>query len=495
VKSPRAAFAALDARLAHLRIPSPRVSALLVLGFLAFGVVIGAATGSRADETLAASSRPPLKLVLPATSAAKATSTAASPSASEPPPAESEPTPAAAAPEASSPTPAAPATKAPAKGSAGKSGEAGGGGSGGGEGGSTSPAGGGAKLPAVKHVFVIMLSDEPYAAAFGPESAAPYLARTLERQGELFVRYYAVAHEQLANGIALLSGQGPTRATAMNCPTYAAVTPASSAAEGQFLGEGCVYPQTTPTLLGQLEVKRLSWRAYVQGIDEPGAAAPACARPAVGAPDPSAAPSSSAQYATFRNPFVYFQGLTESRSCASDDVGLGSLSADLAKPASTPNLSYIVPDRCHDGSPGPCPGGAPGGLQAADAFLEGVVPKIVSSKAFKEHGLLVITTDAAPSSGAFADSSSCCGQPRFPNLPPPTGIAASLPPEGGGQVGALLLSPFVKPHTVSQEPFNDFSLLRTIEDLFGLKHLGYAGGAKVTAFEPALFTEKPARKG
>ena len=323
-----------------------------------------------------------------------------------------------------------------------------------------------------------MLSDEPYAATFGPASSAPYLARTLERQGELLVRYYAVAHQQLANAIALVSGQGPTQATATNCPTYEALTPASSSAEGQFTGEGCVYPQTTPTLPGQLEVKRLSWRAYVQGIDEPGSAAPSCAHPALGAPDPgSATPPAAQAYATFRNPFVYFQGMTESPSCAADDVGLGSLAADLAAPARTPSLSYIVPDRCHDGSPGPCPTGGAGGLPAAGGFLEEVVPKILGSKAYEESGLLVITTDEAPSAGEFADSSSCCGQPRFPNLPAPTGVAASLPPEGGGQVGALLLSPFVKPHTTSQEPYNHFSLLRTIEDLFKLKHLGYAGAA------------------
>jgi hypothetical protein len=488
--SARDALDALDARLSRLRLPSPRISAVLVLGFLGFGIVIGTAAGSRASETLAASSRPPLKLVLPAASPAKAAEPSTSTSA--PPAAEAEATPEAPSPETSTPPTRAPAAKAPAKsgegGSAGKSG-AGEGKAGGGEGGSS---GGGAKLPPIKHVFLIVLSDEPYAAAFGPESSAPYLTHTLERRGELLVRYYAVAHEQLANGIALLSGQGPTRATATNCPTYAALTPASAGAEGQFLGEGCVYPPTTPTLLGQLEVKRLAWRAYVQGIDEPGAAAPPCAHPALGQPDPSSAPASSTPYATFRNPIVYFQGLTESPSCASDDVGIGALGPDLANASRTPSLSYIVPDRCHDGSPGPCPGGAPGGMPAVDAFLEDVVPKIVASKAYKEDGLLVITTDEAPSSGELADSSSCCGQPRFPNLPPPTGIAASLP-EGGGQVGALLLSPFVKPHAVSQEPFNHFSLLRTIEDLFSLKHIGYAGGAKVAALEPSLFVGKAAK--
>ena len=54
-------------------------------------------------------------------------------------------------------------------------------------------------------------------------------------------------------------------------------------------------------------------------------------------------------------------------------------------------------------------------------------------------------------------------------------------------MGALLISPFVKAGTTSQEPYNHFSLLKTIEDFFGVPHLGYAALAKVAAFESALF--------
>ncbi|MHB8235129.1 MAG: alkaline phosphatase family protein [Solirubrobacteraceae bacterium] len=478
----RAHPAALLDGLSALKLPSPRISALLVLVFVGFGVLLGSVAGTPVSDSLAASARAPVKLLLPP-AATSSKSPETSTSAEEPPPPAAEETPEAApeAPEAaetSTPAPAAPA--AGSKGSA-KGGEK-----------SASappkPAPAVAKLPAIEHVFVIMLSDEPYASTFGPESPAPYLSRTLERRGELLARYYAVTHEQLANGIALISGQGPTPATVANCPVYAAVSPATPAAEEQVSGDGCVYPATVATLPGQLEVKRLTWRAYVQGIGEGAATPPACAHPALGQSDASSA-QPGGLYATFRNPFMYFQGLTESPGCATDDVGLSALDADLARAKRTPSVSYIVPDRCHDGSPGPCPGGGPGGLPAADALLSQIVPKILASPAYK-HGLLLITSDEAPSSGTFADSSSCCGQPHFPNLPAPTGLAASLPREGGGQVGALMLSPFVKGHTISQEPYDHFSLLRTIEDLFGLKHLGYAAAPKVEALKPALFTSK-----
>jgi hypothetical protein len=463
-----------------LTLPTPRVSAVLVLAFLGFGVLLGNAASPRVDDTLAAS-RGPLKVIVPQATASAGTSSA--PVA--PPPSSAEATP---EPSESS-TPAAtsaktPAAKTPASSEKSSPSQ--------GEGGSSnSPSSGSpAKLPPVKHVFLITLADEPYASVFGPASTASYLSQTLERRGELLVRYYAVAHEELANGIALLSGQGPTTETAANCPNYTDITPATVGASEQVSGQGCVYPHATQTLAGQLSERHLGWRAYVEGMDEGGAGGAGCGHPVLGQPDPSAGEALPAgqTYVTFRNPFVYFHSLIDSPACAADDVGMKSLDSDLADPAKVPALSYIVPDRCHDGSPTPCAAGAPSGPPAADGFLQKVVPKILASKAYKKGGLLIITVDEAPSSGAFADSSSCCGQPQFPNLPAATGTVAGLPSKGGGEVGALLLSPYVKANSTNQEQYNHFSLLRTIEDLYKLKHLGYAGSSGVSSFGPSVFS-------
>lgn len=341
-----------------------------------------------------------------------------------------------------------------------------------------------------------MLSDEPYATAFGPASSAHYLSGTLEKRGQLLVRYYAVAHEQLSNGIALLSGQGPTEATAANCPTYTDIPPASTAVDGQVQGNGCVYPASTDTLPGQLTAKHLTWKAYIEGMDEGAAGSPSCAHPTENATDPSvagattgaqSAVTSGAGYQTSRNPFVYFHSLTRSSTCAANDIGMSALEGDLASERHTASFSYIAPGACEDGNPTPCAPGKASGMTAADAFLHKVVPEILSSKAYKKNGLLAITVDQAPSNGEYADASSCCGQPRFPNLPTPTG-AAALSPAGGGQVGLLLLSPFVKGGGLVQDTYNHFSLLATIEQLFGLSRLGYAGLSEVKPFSPSLFS-------
>jgi phosphatidylinositol-3-phosphatase len=476
-----------------LRLPSARVCAFLVLAFLGFGILMGDVARSRVADSLA-SARSPLKLELPAAASAASAAGAAdsgtgapspqasSSASSEPPQAEAQPTPAA----GSGAKSAAPTQTSTSSGKA----QPGSGSSGSGSGssrGSESAASGPAKtLPPIKHVFVIMLSDEPYASVFGPSSMAPYLSGTLEHKGELLVRYDAVAHEELADGAALISGQGPTAETAANCPDYTEFAPTGSGPDEQALGAGCVYPSSTQTLPGQLAAKHLRWRAYVQGIDEPGTVQGACAHPTLGQADPTADQAASGgPYATFRNPFVYFNAILDSPECAADDVGLASLKGDLAGAKRTPSLSYIVPDRCHDGDPTPCTAGAPAGMAPAEAFLKEVVPEITGSKAYKEDGLLAITVDQAPSSGSLADSSSCCGQPLFPNAPAKTLSGA---PKGGGAVGTLLLSPYVKGATTSQEQYNHFSLLRTIEDLFGLPHLGYAALSAVKSFEPAMFT-------
>jgi phosphatidylinositol-3-phosphatase len=477
-----------EQRFGALPLPSPLIWAVFVVAFLGFGVLLGRAAGRSATDALA-SSRAPLKVLVAQGSAAAAAPSSA-PAATPPSaPEETTPEPSSTPVEPTkSSTPTAPSKTSSTSSTSSKSSSGSKESSGGGEGSSSKAA---AKLPAIKHVFVVMLDDEPYATAFGPASPAKYLTGTLEKQGELLLRYYAVAHEGLADGIALLSGQGPTEATAANCPTYSEISPASSGSDGQALGSGCVYPSSTQTLMSQLSAKHLTWKAYVEGIDEGPGTPSACAHPASGTADPSAtAPAAGGVapgYQTWRNPFVYFSSVAGSSACASGDLGMSALKGDLASEKSTASFSYIDPGPCDDGNPAPCAPGKVDGMLAADVFLQKVVPEILASKAYKQNGLLAITTDDAPTTGEYADSSSCCGQPKFPNLPTPTGVA-KLSGSGGGQVGLLMLSPFVKKGGgLVQETYDHFSLLATIEEVFGLGKLGYAAGGEAKPFSASLF--------
>jgi hypothetical protein len=475
-----------EQRFGALALPSPLAWAVLLVAFLGFGVLVGLAGGPDAGDSLA-SARTPLKVLVAQDTTGAGSGTDSTTAATPPPAPEAEPTPEPSTPAESATSPPATAGKAPSPSSS----QSPGGSKESSDAGKGTSKGAPVKLSAIKHVFVVMLDEEPYATAFGPASPAKYLIGTLEKKGELLLRYYAVAHEALADEIALLSGQGPTEASAANCPTYSEISTAGSESDGQVLGKGCVYPSSTQTLMSQLTAKHLTWKAYVEGIDEGAGTPGACAHPASGAADPSAAaPTAGATapaYQTWRNPFVYFNSVAGSSMCASKDVGMNALKGDLASEKSTADFSYIAPGPCEDGNPTPCAPGKADGMVAADGFLEKVIPEILAAKAYKQNGMLAITVDEAPSSGEYADSSSCCGQPKFPNLPALTG-AAKLSPPGGGQVGLLLLSPLIKKGGgLVQEAYDHFSLLATVEEIFGLGKLGYAGGAEVKPFSVSLF--------
>jgi hypothetical protein len=130
--------------------------------------------------------------------------------------------------------------------------------------------------------------------------------------------------------------------------------------------------------------------------------------------------------------------------------------------------------------------GEPGGLISADAFLRQWVPQILASPAYQRDGLLLILFDEAELSGPNADTAACCNELPGPNSPLP-GIIGP----GGGRVGAVVLSKFVHPGTVVTTPYNHYSLLRTVEDLFGLDHLGFAGQADANSFGLDVFISVP----
>jgi hypothetical protein len=156
-------------------------------------------------------------------------------------------------------------------------------------------------------------------------------------------------------------------------------------------------------------------------------------------------------------------------------VGTTGLATDLKKLSTTPNLSFIVPNLCNDGHDFPCtnqPSG-PSALADTDLFLKEWVPLITSSPAYQKDGLLVVTFDE--SGGPQSDSSACCNEAAGPNT-----VLPGITGPGGGRVGAVLLSPAVAGGTVSNVPYNHYSLLASIEQCFGLPKLGYAATASST---------------
>jgi hypothetical protein len=348
--------------------------------------------------------------------------------------------------------------------------------------------------PPVGHVFVVVLENENASTTFGADSPAPYLSKTLPTQGAFLPNYYGVTHESLGNYVAMVSGQGSNPQTQADCQIYSDFVGGVIGLDGQAIGQGCVYPSSVKTVADQLTGRGLSWKGYMEDMgNDTTREAALCGRPQLNTRDNTQTASPDDQYAARHNPFVYFHSIVDDPvSCEQRDVPLTQLPGDLSKARTTPNLTFITPDLCNDGhdgdgTPGSCADGGPGGLVAADAFLKTWVPRITGSAAFKRDGLLLITFDEAEGDpgSATADASACCNEAQFPNTPNNGG---PIPGMGGGRVGAVALSPFISAGTVTNHAYNHFSMLRSIEGLFGLPYLGYANTPDPGSFGTDVFT-------
>jgi phosphatidylinositol-3-phosphatase len=379
----------------------------------------------------------------------------------------------------------------------------------------------------VKHVFVIVLENKNFDDTFGTSTQDPYLQKTLVPMGALLRQYYGTGHVSLDNYLSMISGQAPTQDTDNDCmpeissavPNFNDVNQIGTTPDGQVIAKGgCIYAQQIKTLPDQLVERGLTWKGYMEDMgNDPTRESATCGHPKIGMGTdsthafeaPSAAVPLGDGYATRHDPFMYFHSIIDSPTCATHVVNLNQLTADLERLTTTPNYVFITPNLCNDGHDGSgtgakgktCVNGEPGGLASADAFLKKWVPKILASPAYQKDGLIIITFDESnyevntttdPHTGQkIVDitfpGQTCCGQQPGPNL---TGVRPSrhtfvdtpqlkqsfvIDGFGGDRIGAVLLSPFVKPGAVSDTPYNHYSLLRSLEDVFQLKsHLGYA---------------------
>src|ERR1700722_9577674 len=113
------------------------------------------------------------------------------------------------------------------------------------------------------HVFIIVLENQGYHVTFGPASPATYL-KGLAGQGALLSNYYGIGHFSLDNYLAMISGQGVNPATQSDCGSFIEFNQTGTAADGQAVGAGCVYPATVKTIADQLADKGVPWKAILE---------------------------------------------------------------------------------------------------------------------------------------------------------------------------------------------------------------------------------------
>ena len=311
-------------------------------------------------------------------------------------------------------------------------------------------------IPHFDHVVVLTEENEDASATFGDASPATYL-KSLRKKGVFLPNYFGTGHASLDNYIAMVSGQPPYPATMGDCG-------------GLSLWE-CVQPQGLQSqgrnLADQLEDAHLGWRSYQDGTSTPCFHAPYS--PTSPQPDSYQGNSTTGakNYADRHNPFLYFPDVIGDQArCNAHQRPFTDLAKNL-RADTLPAFSFITPDTCNDGHDDPCAGQKIGGLTTVDLFLRKNLPSLLSYLA-KHNGLLVINFDEGftPSPAAVAASptdylcSTCAGH----------GV--------GGRTGAILISPRLKQGAVVTTGYDHYSLLRTIEDSFGIsEHLNQAAAA------------------
>jgi acid phosphatase len=211
-----------------------------------------------------------------------------------------------------------------------------------------------AQVPAFDHIFVIMMSSQPYSSIIG-SSSAPYI-NSLANQYGLATNYFAASQSSIVANNLYVTG-GDTFGVIIDClPTLA--PPA-----------GC--PISAPNIaVDRIEPSGRTWRAYMESMGTPCNLA------------------DSGRYLVRHDPFVYFNDIGgNSAECSSHVVDLGLLSTDLSTASTTPSYVFIAPDVCDDMSQSCAPTNDP--VLQGDQWLQAHLPTILNSPAYTTQSSLV----------------------------------------------------------------------------------------------------------
>ncbi len=167
------------------------------------------------------------------------------------------------------------------------------------------------------------------------------------------------------------------------------------------------------TVVDLLEAQGLEWRAYAEGY-----------------PGGCYLGSSRWHYARKHVPFLSFPSITSVAARCARIVDSDQFAADLRHP---PAYAFYTPDQKHDGHDT--------GLAYGSGWLKGFLEPLLADTGYMSGTLIVVTFDESRS-------------------------------DAHNHVYTVLLGPMVRPGAQDALPRTHYSLLRTIEDNFGLGTLG-----------------------
>jgi phosphatidylinositol-3-phosphatase len=264
---------------------------------------------------------------------------------------------------------------------------------------STSPGASLPPLPNPAHVFVIVMENEEGSSIIG-NSAAPYI-NSLASQYGLAANYTAVTHPSEPNYLALWSGstQGVT-------------------------DDGVYNFASGTTLADQVEASGRSWHVAAENVPITSCYTGATA---------SNGEDGTGTYARKHEPAISWTSVSASATRCANITDFSHFDPTVG------NLWFVVPNLCHDMHD--C------SIATGDAWLQGWLPKILTSPAFATSVVYLTWDEGSTNTG------------------------------GGGKVATLVISPVAKSGFTSATAHTHYSLLRTIEASWGLSCLANACSA------------------
>ncbi len=134
-----------------------------------------------------------------------------------------------------------------------------------------------------------------------------------------------------------------------------------------------------------------------------------------------------------------------------------------------------------------------------DTFVNATAPKL--SGGFVDTGEFILVNNTGQAIATTGQVTSVTLGAETPGNDPL--FDADDATNGGGDTGSVLISPYIKPGSVSNVYYNHYSWLRTMEDLFAVKkaspgldgmgHIGYAAQPGLAPFGPDVFNNPSGR--
>ncbi len=280
------------------------------------------------------------------------------------------------------------------------------------------------RVPRYAHIFLIVDENKSYERVMDGQDA-PVIAALAKQYGAA-THFYAETHPSEPNYVAIVGGA-----------TFGIADDAPFTAPGHTLD--------APNLSTQLESRRLTWKGYYESLPETGSLA-----------------IRSGLYASKHSGFLNFRSVQQDPKRRDHLVDFLQLEKDL-RSGNIPNFALIVPNLCNDmhgaigGSPFDC-WTTRALIRRGDHEIKKLVAQIMASAAWssRANAAIVITFDEGDVGGA-----------------------------GGGHIPTVVVTNHGPRHATDPTAYTHYSLLRTIEDAFGIhNYVGHAGDATVVPMLP-----------